>query len=109
MVVRVPKEVAEAFDYFKRVCPNEDIRNLTFMAIPYSAIKGKGAVLKEFAQSYPTDYIKAISNGYLPIVDVQKEVEDMINEWLEKPYVDGEKKDIERFAAMITNYFQVQK
>ena len=48
-------------------------------------------------------------DGYLPIVDVQKEVEDMINEWLEKPYVDGEKKDIERFAAMITNYFQVQK
>lgn len=111
MKVLVPKKVAEAFDYYKETCKNmsKDTLDLTLMAIPFSPFSkgnGQALILKEFAKESPTLYLQAIANGYEPTIDIKEEVAEMITNWLNKPYVGNEKRDIESFAKMVTTYFK---
>src|SRR5699024_4598824 len=108
--VKVPKEVATACDYHKNMWGgmSEDSHNLTFMAIPFSAVSGHALILRNYAKEHPTDYARALANGYEPEINVQDELAQMITMWLNKEYVGDEKKDIQNFAKMVTKYLQQQ-
>lgn len=110
MEVKVPENVAIALDYHKETCKNmtEDTLNLMLIAVPFSTVHGRAATIKDYATKHPTTYIKAIANGYEPEINVQDELTEMITVWLNKPYVDDEKRDVKNFAKMVTKYFQQQ-
>lgn len=111
MRVKVPKEVAEAFD-FHHECLNgmsDDEKTLMFMTIPSARVRGKATILRNFAMENPCKYIEALINGYEPEINIQDELSNMITLWLNKPYVGNEQEDIENFAHMVTKLFQQQK
>lgn len=109
MEVKVPKKVAEAFDYHHRmwVAMSAESRNYLFMALPSTrSVQRESLVLKDYAQKNPTKYVQALANGYDPEINAQDEIEQMITEWINSPYADNKKKDIKDFARMVTKYFQ---
>lgn len=108
MRMKVPPEVAEAFQYHENQWKNmsKDSINLMFMAIPCTTVHGKALVLKNFAQRNPSVYLYALVNGYVPEIDTERELTEMITAWLDKPYVGNEKRDISDFARMVVKYFE---
>ncbi|WP_337970118.1 hypothetical protein [Virgibacillus salexigens] len=109
MPVRVPKKVAEAFDYYHELWEgmSEENKVLMFMSIPSSRVEGRRAlILKEFANKYPITFLDAVRNGYEAEIDIQAELSQMITLWLEKQYVGNEQEDINNFAHMVTKLFQ---
>ncbi|EQB35021.1 hypothetical protein M948_18115 [Virgibacillus sp. CM-4] len=107
MPVRVPKRVAEAFDYHHKLWKwmSKESRVLMFMSIPSSCVEGKALILKEFANKYPITFLDAVRNGYEAEIDIQAELSQMITLWLEKQYVGNEQEDINNFAHMVTKFF----
>ncbi len=106
--IKVPYEVAKAFDYHKELWSGmtRDDMNLMFMAIAISPVHGQALILKEFAQKNPSSYVQALANDYVAERNFEKEVTEMIDLWLNKPYVGDEKRDINNFAKMVTKYFR---
>ncbi|GGJ51224.1 hypothetical protein [Virgibacillus salexigens] len=107
MPVRVPKKVAEAFDYHRELLEgmSEESKVLMFMSIPSSRVRGRALILKEFANKYPITFLDAVRNGYEAEIDIQAELSQMLTLWLEKPYVGNEQEDINNFAHMVTKLF----
>lgn len=107
-LAKIPKEVAAAFDYHKELwkSTSDDSKALAFMAIPFSTVGGHALVLQNYAKKYPAAYAKAIANGYEAEINVHDELAEMIDMWLNKPYVGDEKRDVENFARMVTKYFR---
>ncbi|UUG68577.1 hypothetical protein YPHTV1_00015 [Halomonas phage YPHTV-1] len=106
--VKVPKEVAEAFDHFKKEWQtmSRDSINLMFMTIPAVTVHGQALVLKKYAHDQPTNYLKALVNDYIPEFNPEEEIEQMITTWLNKPYVGDEQRDVKEFAKMVVSYFK---
>ncbi len=108
MTVLVNQEVYQAFESLKvrlSNMANKDEINLLFLSI-FNNANGQSdevKVLREFAINYPTKYLHALVYGYsLDKMDVLK---NMIRDWLDKPYVENEEKDIELFAERLTQFF----
>jgi len=105
----VPKNVAQALDLHKMTW-RKDSRNsqiLQFMALPFTELKGTAAeILINFALKEPATYMQAVLYGYEPRMETASDVADVIELWMAKPYVDDERKDIERLAGVITKHFQ---
>lgn len=111
MTVKVPEKVAESLDKLHRELHylSEDDRNMMCLMIPGIQVHGYAEIVKRFAKKEPTLYIKALANGYEPETKNtrEQEVAQMITAWLDKPYVNDEKTDIENFAKMVVKYFEV--
>lgn len=107
----VPVKVAKAFDYHKKMWKimNPSDINLMFMAIPFARVSDRQTlILKKFAHQNPTLYLNAVLHGYKGHPSLEEELAEMISDWLDKPYVNDEKRDIEQFAEKVTNFFQQQ-
>lgn len=111
-MIRVPKKVADALDYYKQNTPTQDSLKISLMAIPFlvpsNTPNDHSLVLREFALKQPGEYLQAITNGYVPIINTREELANMINDWLNKPYKDGEQKDIKQFANKIFDFIKQQ-
>jgi hypothetical protein len=109
--VPLPKEVFEAFERLKRTwgqIATQDEMNQILMNAVFIAQFGDLLVLKQYALKHPTNYMKAIVNGYtLENTDqLTEEVTQMINQWIDTPYDGDEKKDIRLFAEKLTDYYK---
>jgi hypothetical protein len=65
--VELPIEICQAFDRIKRSWRNllkEEEMNLMFLNVNQIAQMGDLLILKKYAQNNPTQYIKALANGY---------------------------------------------
>lgn len=106
----LPREVFEAFQRIKRSWRNlvsEDDLNLLLLNINLYGTSGDTLILKEFAKEHPTEYIKALANGYKPKTDnINEEVSDMIQEWVNTEYVADEATDALLFAERLTSFYK---
>lgn len=104
--VVVPDSVYKAFENTKRALRKfvtKDELNLIYLKIDLFGTTGDLKVLKDYSAEHPTEYLKALVNGYTSESSI--EVKSMVKEWLEKPYVGNEEQDVENFAEMVTSYF----
>ncbi|WP_158681489.1 hypothetical protein, partial [Microbulbifer pacificus] len=86
MKIRVPSNVADAFDHFDKIwhTMTQDSINLMLMSFPSVRTEDPNAlVLKEYANKYPTRYIRALADGYVRELDLHEEVSKLINEWID--------------------------
>ncbi|QXE02801.1 hypothetical protein [Terribacillus sp. DMT04] len=105
----VPKQVAQALDLHKLVWDKASSKTqaLQFMALPFSEVKGTAVeTLRKYAIKEPETYMQAVLYGYEPRIENEKDLANVIEIWMAKPYVDDERKDIEQFAGVITKHFQ---
>ncbi|MGP4038351.1 hypothetical protein ACTWP4_00370 [Gracilibacillus sp. D59] len=108
--VKVPKEVAEAFSYHEQQFRNMPKATLHFvlMGIPFSVVHGQALVLKQYANSHPTQYLQAVLHGYVYKLDTKQELANMIEEWLNTPYEGTSREEVQMLADKIVNHFQKQ-
>lgn len=109
--VTVPVEVAKALDELYKISQwnKPDDINLLLLMIPnMPVVVGPAVELKLFAREHPTTYIQAIANGYIAKRNLHQEVSDMINDWMNEPYVGNTQKDIEMFAKRLIDKLQKQ-
>jgi len=110
--VEVPYEVYRAFENLKRSWRNllpEKEAALLFLNVGFVAQTGDMLILKEYSQKEPINYIRALANGCVPSRKeqlIKEQLTEMIQHWLDKPYVGDEKRDVEHFASQITQFFK---
>lgn len=109
--VEVPYEVYCAFKNLERSWRNlltEKEKALLFLNVGFVAKTGDMLILKEYSQKEPINYIKALANGCVPSRKeqlIKEQLTEMIQHWLDQPYVGNEREDIEHFATQITQFF----
>lgn len=106
----LPTEVCEALDRIKkcwgRYLTQNDL-NALLLNINIVGTSGDSLILKKFAANNPTDYIKALANGYKPKQEnINEEVCDIIQHWMNTPYVGNEAKDVRNFAEKLTEFYK---
>jgi hypothetical protein len=106
----VPKQVAQALDLHFSLWKGQtqNAMLLQFMAVTLTDLGGTTAILRNFALKDPATYMHAVLYGYEPRIEDEKDLANVIEIWMAKPYVDDERKDIEQFAGVITKHFQQQ-
>lgn len=105
----VPKQVAQALDLHKMTWEKVSSKTqaLQFMALPFSGVKGTAAeTLINYAIKEPETYMHAVLYGYEPRIEDETDLANVIEIWMAKPYVDDERRDIERLAGIISKHFQ---
>ncbi|KYC92240.1 hypothetical protein B4102_3781 [Heyndrickxia sporothermodurans] len=110
--VELPLQVFEALERVKRAWRkilNKDEMNGFLLNIHANGVGTHGdlPIIRQFAASHPTDYIKALANGYKPKeTNITKEVSNMIREYIDAGYAEDKDKDIKKFAEKLTNFFK---
>ncbi|GIN38485.1 MULTISPECIES: hypothetical protein [Heyndrickxia] len=107
--VELPQEVFEAFERVKACWGRfltKDQLNSLLLNINVTGTSGDSLILKEFAAIKPTEYVKALANGYKPQYStLTDEVSDIIQDWLSREYIEDEATDVRLFAEKLTNFY----
>ncbi|MDR4318419.1 Uncharacterised protein [Niallia circulans] len=111
--VELPLDVYNAFEGVKNSwgkLVNKDEINLLLLQIIHLASEtvGDSVVLKKFALEHPTKYVCAIANGYKLDGETKlvKQVDQLINTWLDTEYKGDEKQDRFNFAQELTQFIK---
>jgi hypothetical protein len=112
--VELPIDVYQAFERLKRNWRNllkEEDLDLIFLNVNQIAHTGDLVILKKYAQTNPTKYIKALANGYVAQTNplLVKEVNQMLDEWLSTPpFLDDVKNDRYEFSKKLVEYVEAK-